>query len=386
MVTPRFIPVPFAATGDRVEVPVAVDPGGSVSYSQGFGPAYEIAPGSPGTKPVPREETNSLYYDLTDNIRQYQLVGSPPWHPAADNNGVAISYPLGARVYHNNKVWKSLVAPNTVEPGTDPSAWLEDVQFGPATTSTFGVVRYATNAEALARTATDRAVTPAGLGAVFDLLKNNPVFPEVDGSGLFSVTALTGAVRVEAGTSWTMRGAFRFTSAQIDLPTVANKTYHLRWTEAAGFVLYDLSTGAYNPSAVPETDPSFDTSFDNVLVARVVTSSGNVATITPLKNKNSLKSSILMTAGPVIQGSTNTSRQTQSASYNWARTPGNKSLTRTVLARNQNAGTDADEDMYISYPSTQTLEVPATRYGSEFIWKIDFLDVAGIRVVLDISA
>lgn len=362
MVTPRFIPVPFAATGDRVEVPVAVDPGGSVSYSQGFGPAYEIAPGSPGTKPVPREETNSLYYDLSDNIRQYQLVGTPPWHPAADNNGVAIAYPIGARVYHVNKVWRSILASNTVEPGTDPTAWLEDVQFGPASTTVLGVVRYATTAEALARVATDRAVTPAGLGAVFDLLKNNPVFPEVDGSGRFSVTALTGAVRVAAGTSWTMRGAFRFTSSQVDLPTVASKTYHLRWTEAAGFALYDLSSGAYNPSAVPETDPSFDSTFDDMLVARVVTSSGNVATVTGLLNKNRLLASISLSGTSRSAPGQNGALWDYSTTYDWARTPMSRSLTEIWRGA---VGVDRDLITYSPYP-TQVSNVPGTRYGAVF--------------------
>src|SRR5690606_33145867 len=133
-------------------------------------PAYEIAPGSPGTKPVPRDETNGIYYDLSDNIRQYQLVGTPPWHPATDNGGVAIAYPIGARVYHVNKVWRSLLAANTVEPGTDANAWSEDVQFGPASTTVAGVMRFATVPEALARAANNRAVTPEGLGAVFNLL------------------------------------------------------------------------------------------------------------------------------------------------------------------------------------------------------------------------
>lgn len=119
----RFIRFPWATTGDRTSVPFDTDPGGAVTYAQGFGPSYEIAPGDPGWRPVPRDETNGLYYDLTDNLRQYQLYGAPEWHPAADNAGIAISYPINSTVYYGGLVYRSLVANNTVEPGTDATKW-----------------------------------------------------------------------------------------------------------------------------------------------------------------------------------------------------------------------------------------------------------------------
>ena len=42
----------------------------------------------------------------------------------------------------------------------------------------------------------------------------------------------------------------------------------------------------YNPLNLPETDPRFDSSYDNMLIARVITNSANVATITNLVNRN----------------------------------------------------------------------------------------------------
>lgn len=322
----RFIRFPWATTGDRTPVPFDTDPGGAVSYAQGFGPDYEIAPGDPGWKPVPRDETNGLYYDLTDNIRQYQINGAPDWHPAADNDGVAINYPLNATVRHVDKIWRSIAAANTVEPGTDPTRWVEDGVAGQATTAVAGLTRYATTAEAAARTINNAAVTPLGLGALFDLLLNQPIFPEVAGNGLFTVTSPgAGTVRVAAGTSWTIRGAFTYTSAQTDLATVANKTYHLRWDRTNGFALYDLANGAYNPSAVPEADPTFDTSYDSMLVARVITNGANAAAITPLVNKNVLsftavKSTMETKSGgwpglPQITGNMNWARTPQSISH-----------------------------------------------------------------------
>lgn len=150
---PRFFRFPWATTGDRVAVPFNTDPGGAVSYAQGFGPDYEITPGDPGWKPVPRGETNGFYYDLTDNIRQYQLRGVPDWYPAADNGGIAINYEINAIVRHLDVVYRSLIANNTVEPGSDPTKWAVQV-----TTE-------ASLAEAIAAINGTNVITPRRLGS-----------------------------------------------------------------------------------------------------------------------------------------------------------------------------------------------------------------------------
>lgn len=154
----RFIRFPWATTGDRSTVPFDTDPGGSVSYSQGFGPDYEIAPGDPGWKPVPRDGTNGFYYDLTDNIRQYQLNGAPDWHPAADNGGVAVSYPIDAIVRHVDTVWRSIAANNTAEPGTDATKWVADALFNLP-------LLEASTAEMTAASVGSRIVTPRRAGS-----------------------------------------------------------------------------------------------------------------------------------------------------------------------------------------------------------------------------
>ena len=326
----RFIRFPWATTGDRVSVPFNTDPGGAVSYSQGFGPGYEIAPGNPGWKPVPRDKTNGLYYDLTDNIRQYQLNGVPDWHPAADNDGVAISYPVNACVRWNDLVYRSIAANNTVEPGTDPTKWVVDGVAGPASESTAGLVRYATLAEAAARIRNDRAVTPEGLGALYNLLLVQPIFPEVvGGDGTFTVTSPSaGTVRIAAGTRFVMRGAFLYTSALTDLATAAGKTYHLRWDRTNGFALYDLANGTYNPAALAETNAAFDSTYDSMLIARVVTSAGNVATITSLVNRNSLSASFEKTTFEQQGGGTWAGLPVLTGTLNWARTPNKNGITR----------------------------------------------------------
>lgn len=360
----RFIRFPWATTGDRTAIPFNTDPSGAVSYAQGFGPDYEIAPGDPGWKPVPRDETNGLYYDLTDNIRQYQINGAPDWHPAADNAGVAISYPLNAIVRWNDLVYRSAVANNTVEPGTDPAKWVVDGVAGLATEAQYGLVRFATIAEAAARVVTDKAVTPAGLGALFNLLLNQPIFPEVLGNtGLFTVSSPAGGtIRIAAGTQWTHRGAFLYTSVQTDLATVANKTYHLRWDRTNGFALYDLSSGSYNPSAVAETDPTFDTTYDSMLVARVVTSAGNVSTITPLSNKNRLALSAELVGTNIRNPGVNGALFDFAQSLNWARTPTQRAFNPLQIATS--ASEPPQEDFLIgAQPNATPPGIVLTRYS-----------------------
>jgi hypothetical protein len=114
------------------------------------------------------------------------------------------------------------------------------------------------------------------------------VFPEIlNTAGTIVVTApSTGTVRVPAGVTFTHRGIFNVTTVQTDFPTDPSKTYHLRWNPTDGFVLRDLASGVYNPSTLAETNATFDSTYDDMLVARVITNSSNVATITNLVNRN----------------------------------------------------------------------------------------------------
>lgn len=120
-----------------------------------------------------------------------------------------------------------------------------------------------------------------------------PIFPEVntfDGR-IAIISPSTGTVRVPAGVNFLHRGIVVVTTVLTDFPVVASKTYHLRWTNSVGFVLHDLADTSYNPTLVAETNPIFDSSYDSMLVARVVTNAANTATITNLANKTILTAS-----------------------------------------------------------------------------------------------
>lgn len=146
-----------------------------------------------------------------------------------------------------------------------------------------------------------------------------PIFPEVQASdGLIPVVSPgAGQVRVPAGYTFIHRGIFLVTTVQTDLATSASKTYHLRWTPDLGFVLKDLADGTYNPGALAEGNAAFDSSYDNMLVARVVTNASNVPTVTNLVNKNriSAEGNVTILATP-FGGTTSTA-----VALNWARRP-----------------------------------------------------------------
>lgn len=110
--------IPFAGTGDKTTVPDAVQPDGSVSYSEGFGFDYERANTDPAYKPVPREGINQLYFDITEAIGIMQKQGAADW------TAIAAPYAINARVRHSDKYWVSTITNNSDEPGIGAN-WAE---------------------------------------------------------------------------------------------------------------------------------------------------------------------------------------------------------------------------------------------------------------------
>lgn len=153
----KFI-IPFAATGDKTAVPNTLQPDGTVSYAQGFGPDYELdkTVDPVNAKDVPRDQTNQVYFDVTDAIGEQQLYGVALW--GADR----APYPLNARAYHTGKLWRSNVANNSGEPGV--AATWDDVSIGvpaDASDTVKGIQRNATQAETDAGVLDTATVTPA---------------------------------------------------------------------------------------------------------------------------------------------------------------------------------------------------------------------------------
>jgi hypothetical protein len=150
-----------------------------------------------------------------------------------------------------------------------------------------------------------------------------PIFPEVmTADGLIPVISPSaGQVRVPAGYEFLHRGIFSVTTVQADFATAANKTYHLRWMPSGGFSLRDLADAAYNPTAAAESSRSFDSTYDDMLVARVVTNAGNSPTVTNLVNKNRILLEISEAGSMTSNTGVDDAVRTAALVFNLARTP-----------------------------------------------------------------
>lgn len=110
--------IPFASAGDKDVTPDAVQPTGSVSYSEGFTLDYELLNTDPDYKPVPRQGTNGLFFDVTNALSEIQKLGKAIWYAAH------APYAINAEVRHNNINWRSTVTTNNSTPGAN-SDWLD---------------------------------------------------------------------------------------------------------------------------------------------------------------------------------------------------------------------------------------------------------------------
>lgn len=117
-----------------------------------------------------------------------------------------------------------------------------------------------------------------------------------------------------------------YTPAERTLPIKPKQTYHVRWTQTAGFSIHALSDSQYNPQGLAETHSSFDTSYDDMLLARVRTDSNNQADITPLVNQQQLSISAETSFFWPTRNTDEEKRYFEfepqaSLTINWARTP-----------------------------------------------------------------
>lgn len=160
-----------------------------------------------------------------------------------------------------------------------------------------------------------------------------PIFPEIQTSDgrMNIISPGTGQVRVPGGVNFLHRGIWLVTTTQTDIATDPSKTYHLRWNPTDGIVLRDLASGTYNPGTLPEADPSFDSTYDDMLIARIVTNSSNVPTITNLANRNRLFLTARKSGTPANLG-LGTLAFSASQDVNWARTPQMQVVTGAVQA------------------------------------------------------
>lgn len=118
-----FSKVAFAATGDTNSIPTPTQADGSVSLQQGFTFDYQRDNGAGGGTPDPlaknidREDMNGILNEITASVGEIQQNGFPAWVVTA------APYPINSCVRYNDINYRSLIANNSVTPGTDVTKW-----------------------------------------------------------------------------------------------------------------------------------------------------------------------------------------------------------------------------------------------------------------------
>lgn len=192
----------------------------------------------------------------------------------------------------------------------------------------------------------------------FDDWINLPIFPESLESGYtLGITDLGGGqIRIDGGLSFLHRGCKRvdtssYNDAARTLNHSANKTYHVRWQYNAGapeFAIKDTADGVYNPGVLDEGNAAFDTTYDDMLIAKVVTDGSNVPTMTLLQNKAVLAADAKAYDDSVINPNQNASHMLYSILLNWSRTPIASAVQWCAGSPSSVSGAGNDADLLIT--------------------------------------
>lgn len=116
---------PFAIDGQTATVPDTIQPDGSLSYQQGFGPDYSLDPDTfPSALLVPRQEFNEILFQITQSIALIQS-DFPQWISASDNGGTAYTYNIDAVVrYTDGNLYQSTANANSTQPLATSANWV----------------------------------------------------------------------------------------------------------------------------------------------------------------------------------------------------------------------------------------------------------------------
>ncbi|PDT05693.1 hypothetical protein CO666_03560 [Rhizobium chutanense] len=234
---------------------------------------------------------------------------------------------------------------------------------------------YATTAEAIAGALLNKIINPKTLADVLAVkLAAGPLDPAVvtylnvyptilAANNKATVTPSAGQV-VVTPFQWVWRQFKTLDLAALNLAartfaTAASKTYHLRLaydvnTGVQTLSLKDLSSAGYNPSALAEGNVAFDTGYDDMIIALVTTSAGNVPTVKPLKNASRLTASAQRTTY-VINANASIGWVYDAITLDWARQP-------TINLDTTNANVTSNDDSLQGFIANTR-----TRYGFNFL-------------------
>ncbi len=119
----KYFDVPWATSGDKTAIPNATQPGGEVSYTEGWTLDYELDQVTePTAKDVERQKENQFKFDVTEFLKLVQENGLPLYD--ATYNYVADAYTIGS----DGNLYRSLIvngpATTVRDPVTDATGWI----------------------------------------------------------------------------------------------------------------------------------------------------------------------------------------------------------------------------------------------------------------------
>jgi len=119
----KFFETPFAQAGNKTAVPDALQPDGSISYTEGWSPDYERPNTDPDYKPIGREQTNQMFFDITEAMGLVQREGILFWD-------ATFAYSQYARVVGSDGVlYRAVIANTGNNPvGDDGTYWIEQAK------------------------------------------------------------------------------------------------------------------------------------------------------------------------------------------------------------------------------------------------------------------
>ena len=248
-----------------------------------------------------------------------------------------------------------------------------------------GHLPWATDAEAKDLLQENRIIDPMRLhGSMADYFANNLVFPEIETAT--NVLAITdnadGMITIDAAQTWLWRGMVRYSSddfvlADRTLVHAANKTYHLNWHPSGIGIAVPKATypnGRFElidmTAAAPvETDNNYDSTYDKMLIAKIVTDGANTPTITLLKNKAVMVIDLNFTSSALVASGANGATATFYPVWNFARTPTvQSSMWHMAIA------SSADADWYC-------ITTGVTRYGATATAIRDYATTLSMQLV-----
>jgi microcystin-dependent protein len=146
----------WAENGDVSDIPIDAQGDGSVSLEQGWTELYDRDVATdPTALSLSRDKTNGTLKKITYNVKQWLDQCYPDYYQF-DNRGNPVEYKIYSAVRYNNGVYLSKVNNNTALP-TDATKW-----------SLFQTLEFASEAEAIARTETNKWMNPFVTGKLID--------------------------------------------------------------------------------------------------------------------------------------------------------------------------------------------------------------------------